>query len=160
MRVNQIASQPVIACRPEDSLERAAQLMWEQDIGFLVVLDGEDRLAGVITDRDICMAAYTRGQRLRAIPVRDVMAHDVFTVEAGEIVTAAEQMMAEHQVRRLPVIDGQGRVIGVLSLNDVAREVKSELWQRHAEVDSAAFSRALGSICEPRRPMIATTHGS
>lgn len=153
MRVSQIMSRPVISCDPDDTLERAAHLMWEEDIGFVVVLD-EGRLAGVITDRDICMGAYTQGLPLRFIPVRASMSRNVFTVEQGEDVEAAERMMAEKQVRRLPVVDEEGKVIGVLSLNDVAREAQRELGLRSPEVDSHALSSALGRISAPRRPMV------
>jgi CBS domain-containing protein len=135
-------------------MELAAGLMWDRDIGFLVVLDDQNRLAGVLTDRDICMAAYTGGKALRSIPVRVAMARNVFTVAASEDVAAAEQIMDAHQVRRLPMIDGKGRIIGVVSLNDIAREARNEISRRHPDVDSAGLARTLARICEPRRPMI------
>jgi CBS-domain-containing membrane protein len=95
--------------------------MWEFDCGIIPVVDAEGRAVGVITDRDICMAAYTQGRALRDIPVATSMAHQVIAIHADEAVDTAERLMADNQIRRLPVIDGDGTVVGVVSLNDLAR---------------------------------------
>ena len=114
-------SRRVITCRTGDSLERVAQLMWDHDIGFVPVVDREDRIVGVVTDRDALMAAYTRGTHLRAIPVDTAMARDPVTCTVHAEATAIEHCMARHQIRRLPVIDEESRPIGVITLSDLAR---------------------------------------
>ena len=77
MKVRQVMSREVSVCGQEASLSEAAVLMWSRDIGFLPVVDGERRLIGIVTDRDACMAAYTRGQPLSAIRVDLAMAKKV-----------------------------------------------------------------------------------
>jgi len=78
MRVEQLMNQPVHTCRRTDSLNRAAQLMWDNDCGVLPVVDDRGLLAGVITDRDICMASYTQGRSLLELVVERAMAKKVF----------------------------------------------------------------------------------
>jgi len=73
MNVRTLMSRHVQSCSPHDSLETAARLMWEHDIGSVVVVDGHERPVGMITDRDVCMAAYTQGLPLREMLVEKVM---------------------------------------------------------------------------------------
>jgi CBS domain-containing protein len=102
--------------------------MWEADVGALPVVDREQRLVGMITDRDICMAAYTRGKRLSEMRVEQAMAHEVHAVLDTEGVMVAEDLMNAWQIRRLPVVTPARRLIGIVSLMDLARHVhRSEL---------------------------------
>ena len=121
MRVEEIMKRPVVTCSVQDTLNTAARLMWETDCGALPVLAEDGGIVGMITDRDICMAAYTRGVTLEAIPVRAAMSRGVFSCRPGDTVTQAERLMQEKKVRRVPIVDPQGRPIGILSLNDLAR---------------------------------------
>jgi CBS domain-containing protein len=121
MKVRELMSSPVLTCQPQDSLERAAQLLWENDCGVLPVVDKEGRLAAAITDRDICMGAYTCGQRLADLRVADSMSKAVVSCGVDDDFAVAARRMTEHRVRRLPVVDDKGRVCGILSLNDLAR---------------------------------------
>jgi CBS domain-containing protein len=102
-------------------LDRAAQIMWENDVGVVPVTDEHGRVISVLTDRDICMAAYTQGRPLHAIPVAIASSQKLFAVRPSDTIEVAEQLMREHQVRRLPVTNGDGRLAGILSLNDLAR---------------------------------------
>lgn len=120
MLVNQIMSQPVASCHVGDTLEQAARLMWEKDCGAIPVLDESGRVIAMLTDRDICMAAYTQGKPLSGISVRSSMSKELFSCQPLDSVTAVEQLMREHQIRRIPVLDMEGLPVGVLSLNDVA----------------------------------------
>lgn len=139
----------VVTCRVDDSLERASQLMWEHDVGFLPVVDSENRLAGVITDRDALMAAYTRGTALANVHVETAMARDVVTCTIHDEVTAVEHRMAAHKIRRVPVVDEAGRPIGVITLSDIARASL-----RGHEISPKGTTWALATITEPRhRPM-------
>lgn len=121
MTIKELMTRPAVTCPTNTTLEHAAWLMWEFDCGMIPVVDGEGRAVGVVTDRDICMAAYTQGRALQDIPVSTAMAHHVIAIHADELVDTAEHLMADNQIRRLPVIDGDGKVVGVVSLNDVAR---------------------------------------
>lgn len=110
------------ACSAGDSLNQAAQIMWELDCGALPVVDGGGGVIGMITDRDICMAGYTRGQPLGAMRVESAMSHVVHACSPEDTLGHAARLMAERQVRRLPVIEN-GKLVGVLTLADIARVV-------------------------------------
>lgn len=140
-------SEPAVTCRASDCLNTAAQLMWEHDCGAIPVTGDDGQLVGIVTDRDICMAAYTRGATLHDIAVSDAMARNVFSCQAGDSLDAAERLMSERQVRRLPVIDRDQRPIGMLSLNDIARSAASSRKKNGLEREVV---QTLAAICEPR----------
>lgn len=153
MRVEQLMTRDVKVCRSDDTLNRAAQLMWEFDCGCVPVIstDGDGAMLGVVTDRDIAMAAYTQGRPLSAIPVSTAMARTVIACHASDGIDQAEALMCDHQVRRLPVTDQSGRLIGILSLDDIAREVQREVASgRRPEVDAEGVSETLAAVCQPR----------
>jgi len=110
---------PVITCTIHDNLERAAQLMWDHAVGCLPVIDDEGHVAGMLTDRDVCMGAYTQGVPLRAIPVATAMAKHVFSCLASDDTAQVERMMSQHRIRRMPVINEQGHPIGIVSIDDL-----------------------------------------
>jgi len=110
---------PVITCTIHDNLERAAQLMWDHAVGCLPVIDDEGHVAGMLTDRDVCMGAYTQGAPLRAIPVATAMAKHVFSCLASDDTAQVERMMSQHRIRRMPVINEQGHPIGIVSIDDL-----------------------------------------
>jgi CBS domain-containing protein len=112
-----------VACAPADSLSRAAQIMWEHDCGAVPVVATEGSVIGIVTDRDICMAAYTRGQPLPAMTVESVMSRLVYTCSPEDSIGHAVRLMAHNRVRRLPVVEN-GKLVGFLSLADIAREVR------------------------------------
>jgi CBS domain-containing protein len=145
MNVQEIMSRPAVWCRPRDTLNNAAQLMWEHDCGSIPVVDDDGSIIGMVTDRDICMAAYTQGAALSAIPVSDAMAKRVFRCRATDSVGAAERLMADHQIRRLPVVDAEERLVGVLSLNDIARWAASSRGANGTEL-----VQTLAAVCRPR----------
>ncbi len=108
-------------CHPHDALTSAAQIMWDTDCGAVGVINPEGRLCGIITDRDLCMAAYLRGLPLSSIRVEEVMTREVHTCSPTDSLDRAATLMGNAEVRRLPVTDSSGRVLGVVSLADVAR---------------------------------------
>jgi CBS domain-containing protein len=120
MLVGQVMTRNPATCRADDSLQHAAQLMWERDCGFVPVVDDQGCVVGVVTDRDACMGAYTQGRPLWDIPVSTAMARDVCVCHPEEDIGRALDVMRRRQVRRLPVIDNLGRLLGVLSLRDAA----------------------------------------
>jgi CBS domain-containing protein len=141
MKVEDLMSCPAETCTSEDSLNTAAQRMWEHNCGCIPVVDAAGKPVGVVTDRDICMAAYTQGKPLVSIPVRTAMSHAVFTCAPTDSVAAAERLMAAKQVHRLPVVDKEGRIIGVLSLHDVAT--------RGGRLNATRLGRVLAAIAAP-----------
>jgi CBS domain-containing protein len=110
---------------PETPVSEAAALMESEDVGSLPVLDGE-QLAGVVTDRDIVIRAVAKGKDPRGMPVRDVASREVVTIRPDEDLAEALTLMASYQVRRIPVVDEDNRLVGVLAQADVAREGKEK----------------------------------
>ena len=152
MTVQQLMMKGVRTCRPEESLNDAAQILWENDCGCVPVVSGkgETKLLGVITDRDICMAAYTQGKTLGEIPVRGVMVHKVLTCSPDDTIAAAQRAMREGRVRRLPVVDESGQLLGLISLADIAREATRERGSKKKLVTPSEVGKTLSAICEPR----------
>src|SRR5271166_1756344 len=109
----------VRACTIHDSLNAAARIMWDHDCGCAPVVDAHGRLVGIVTDRDVCMAAYTQGRQLDAIPVERAMSARVVSCARGDDLEAAHHLMRTHEIHRLPVVDSRGRLIGILSLSDL-----------------------------------------
>lgn len=148
MRVQDLMSHPAITCHVNDDLNVPAKLMWEHDIGVIPVVREDGKLAGLVTDRDICMAAYTQGRSLDQILVNAVMAKHVISARADQKLGDIERLMAAHQIRRLPIVDEDGKPVGVLSLNDIAMEaVQPDTRMKDA---FSKVAHTLAAICQPR----------
>lgn len=147
MQLRDIMNQPVVTCRPGDTLNTAAQLMWENDCGALPAVDEEGKAVGMVTDRDICMAAYTQGKALSDLFVGDTMAHKVIACHVGDSLETAEKVMSDAQIRRVPVVDGDNRPIGVVSLSDIARFTASS---KGSNGYDRKLASTLASISKPR----------
>jgi hypothetical protein len=133
----------VATCETGDSLNRAAQIMWERRCGCVPVIE-EGRLVGVLTDRDVCMAAYTQGRRIDDIAVTTAMSRPTITCEVSFDVQAAEDLMMAHGVRRLVVVGPKGDLRGVVSLDDIARSAAA--WDGRGEIDLEQVALTLGEI--------------
>jgi CBS domain-containing protein len=120
MKVEQMTNRNVKACHREDSLNQAAQLLWDHSCGGLVVVDAHSRPIGFLTDRDICMAAYTGGKLLQDLTVEGAMASRIVCCHLDDELSDAMGVMRDRHVRRLPVIDRDGKLAGILSLDDLA----------------------------------------
>lgn len=151
MQVEQVMSRQVRTCTERDTLAVAAGLMWDHDIGALPVLGTDGKLAGVITDRDICMGALFSGRPLTEIPVGEHMSRQVFTVEPAATVEAAEQLMADKQIRRLPVVGFEGELIGMLTMSDLTR---AAVEPDRKEVGAREVATTLSRIVRARRPAV------
>lgn len=152
MRVEEIMSKPAITCRSTDSLNKAAELMWHYDCGVIPVVDHDNRLVGIVTDRDVCMAAYTQGRLLSVIPVSTAMATQVFSCGPGDAIESVERLMKEKQVRRIPVVDGQNAPIGLVSLNDL---VRGAAIAEQGNGTQREVVEMLSGICSPRQQALA-----
>jgi CBS domain-containing protein len=151
VRIEQLMTKPPRTCRPGHTLGEAAQVMWDHDCGCLPVTadDGSGRVVGMITDRDICMAAHFQGRRLWELRVGDAMATDVRACNPGDVPREAEAIMGEAGVRRLPVVDGANQLLGVLSLADLAREAARQRLKKRRGVTEAEVGDLLAAICQP-----------
>jgi CBS domain-containing protein len=120
MQIAHVMTKKIQTCRASDSLARAAQLMWDHDIGTVAVVDEHGQLVGMVTDRDCCMAAYLRGQPLAHISVSVAMTNHVVSCTLDDSDVVAATLMSKHRVRRIPVVDDAQRPIGIVSINDLA----------------------------------------
>ena len=141
-------------CRSEESLKTAAHIMWECDIGSIPVVDREQRVVGMITDRDICMAAHFQDRPLSEIQVQQVMASKIVACRPDDDVKTAERLMRDNQVRRVPVIDRDGHLLGLMTVNDLARKAASDRHLSSPQVGEAGVVTTLAAIATPR-PMVA-----
>ncbi len=132
-RIADIMSTDVRTIQPQESLRRAAQCMRELDVGALPVCDGE-RLLGMLTDRDIAMRAVADGLNPDQACVSDIMSPEVTTCSAEQDAEAAERLMGEQQLRRLPVIDADRRLVGIVSLGDLAVRQSGHIDQAVREI--------------------------
>jgi CBS domain-containing protein len=124
-KVHEVMTDRPRCVTPETPVTEAAQLMESDDIGSLPILDGE-QLAGMVTDRDIVIRAIAKGKDPRGMPVREVASRELVTVRAEDELSDALRLMAREQVRRLPVVDDDNRLVGILAQADVAAEAKEK----------------------------------
>lgn len=156
MKVSQLMNRTVETCRPGDTLAAAVARMWERDIGCLAVIGDDGKVAGMITDRDACMAAYTQGRPLHEILVSVAMSKVVYSCAADDSIIQAEEIMRSRKVRRLPVLDASAKLVGIVSLNDLALESARQSGRKGREVSVEEVSATLAAICEPRTPRALT----
>lgn len=119
MKVHDIMTRPLQTCTLHDNLATVAMRMWESDCGALPVKNYEGRVVGMITDRDICMAAATKHHEVSEVLVWETITGDLVTCYPEDDITRALYAMATQQVRRLPVINDQAMLQGILSMNDI-----------------------------------------
>ena len=132
-------------CSPEDTLEAVARKLWDHDIGVVPVVSGT-HVVGMITDRDLCMAAYTQRRPLHEILVSTAMSRELHSVRPEDPVDKALQTMKEGQVRRLAVVDDEGRPRGLVAMNDLVRESI----RPRSKLAPASVVQAMAEISAPR----------
>lgn len=121
MQVKDIMTKDVETVTPDTLIRDAAVLMRDVNTGFLPVGD-DDQLVGTLTDRDIVIRSTAEGQDPKVARVREAMSEDLIYCFEDDDVTEAAALMGEKQIRRLPVLNSDKRLVGVLSLGDIARE--------------------------------------
>ncbi len=126
MKIKELMTANVRVCQPTDNLSVAAQAMWEGDVGCLPVVDGEGKLTGMITDRDIAMAAHLRGAPLWSVAVGDAMAKVVYSCRAEHKLDEVLALCIDKRVRRVPIVDDAGKLIGLVTLSSLAHALESE----------------------------------
>ena len=131
MKVSEVMTREVQTIRPDQSAQEAASFMLSTDAGSSPVAEG-DRLIGMITDRDIAVRGVAKGHGPDT-PVRDLMTDDLIVVRSDDDIEEAAEKMSGAQVRRLPVIDDQERLCGIISLGDLSREADQDCADRALE---------------------------
>jgi len=151
MKAEDIMTRNVMACRPEASLAQVAALMWDYDCGAMPVVDDSNRVTGMITDRDIAIAAATKGRRATDISVGEVMSGNVYACARDEDVKSALKTMRREKVRRLPVIGPDGKLAGILSFNDVVLRAEEGKGRQTPEISYDDVMSTFKAVCEHSR---------
>ena len=128
MKVREVMSSNPVCCVPADTAEKVAKTLREHNIGSIpVVLDQQGRkLIGMITDRDLCCSVVAGGLDPRRTAIEKFVTPSPVSCRDGENVEHCARAMQEHQVRRIPVVDGDGGVIGIVSIADLALKESAE----------------------------------
>ena len=152
MKVKDIMTANANACTPTSTLADAAELMWDHDCGVLPVVTEGGKVVGLVTDRDICMAAQINNRNLRNIAVEEVISAEVFACGPEDDVHTALKTMAQNKVRRLPVVAPDGALEGILSMNDLVLKAEDIKDKKVPELSYGDVVKAFKAICEHRLP--------
>jgi CBS domain-containing protein len=145
IRVHELMTRRVASVHPATSVERAARLLEECDCGALPVIGDNGVLVGMITDRDIAIRIVARGRDPRGSIVADCMTDRVFACYANESLAECMRQMARHQVRRMPIVDDGGRLVGIIAQGDLARHAG----HHPAHEERRALTKVICSLSEP-----------
>jgi CBS domain-containing protein len=127
MKVREVMTKNASFCGPESTLEKASFLMQKNNCGFLPVVGDGGNVVGVVTDRDMCIALGTRNRKPSDVRVWDVMPRKLFTCMEGDDVHCALKTLRAARIRRLPVIDRDSSLVGVLSIDDIVLHAREHL---------------------------------
>lgn len=120
MIIRDLMVKEVVSCSPDTNLDAAGRMMWDHNCGAIPILDDEDHPIGLVTDRDIAMSAVLNHKPLWDITTRDVIGNrEMYTCNTDDDIHSALSIMQTHKVRRLPVVNGDGRLEGILSIDDI-----------------------------------------
>lgn len=151
MRVAQLMTADATSVASDQPLSDAAQLMWDCDCGALPVREpGGAKVVGMVTDRDICMATWSKGAAPAQLRVADAMSSQLFFCSPNDSIATAESLMRANKIRRVPVVDPEGRLIGILSLADIAKRVGKAQFRGDPDLAPEQFAHTIAAICEER----------
>jgi CBS domain-containing protein len=150
MKVKELMTSDVKYCNLDTNLAAAARIMWEEDCGAIPVTDSRGTVVGLITDRDICIAGATRSRTEGEIPVKEVISKSLFSCAPGDDVRGALETMRVQKVRRLPVVDQAGRLMGIVSLHDIALHAGSN---KGADLPAESVLNTFIAISSPKVPV-------
>jgi len=143
MKCKEIMTKDPVCCLPDDGVQQAAKLMRDEDVGVIPIVEDEDTrtLLGIVTDRDLALRVVAEGRDIATTRLKDVMTTGAIACRADDDSRKALDTMEENQVRRIPVVDSNNKVIGIISQADVATrlaepkktaEVVEEISKAHA----------------------------
>lgn len=127
-KCSEVMTRDPVCCVPNDSITRVAEVMKQQDIGSVPVVDAHEsrKLVGIVTDRDLVVKVLAGGRGIENATVRDAMTSNPANCGDTEDVDRAVKLMADRQVRRMPIVDGDGRLVGIIAQADVATRVNRD----------------------------------
>jgi CBS domain-containing protein len=156
MKVKEIMTQSAVCCNPETNVGAAVELMWVRNCGMLPVVGADQKLVGIVTDRDICIAMGTRNRLAGELSVGEIATKNVFTCAQDEEIHDALLTMAGKHVRRLPVVNSKGIPQGILSMDDVITHGDLYKWEGCCELSSEEIIRSLKQLFRQTLPLVQT----
>ncbi len=144
MLIKSLMTTDVKCCEPEASVATAARIMSNRDCGIVPVIDDDGKVVGVLTDRDVCIAVATKASSPNELRVGDIMTKKVYTCSPEDDTKTALNVIKNHAVRRLPVVTTEGRLAGLISIDDLVLRADSH---KGAAVSDAQVLDAFKSIC-------------
>jgi CBS domain-containing protein len=131
MKVRDLMTTNAIFCRPETNLAAVGALMWQHDCGFIPVVDDKEKVTGVITDRDICIALSTRDRQPSKITAREITTAPAFVCSPDDDIQTALKTMSQKRLHRLPVVNHERGLAGILSINDLLLHAEKGIGKKH-----------------------------
>lgn len=154
MLVKDVMTGAPVYCTAKTNLGEAAALLWSRDCGMLPVVDAERKVVGVVTDRDLFFALGTRNRLAGEVTVCEVAPAKPYLCRADDEIHAALEVMARHKIRRLPVVGNDGRIAGVLSLDDVVMHARPRTPGRSLDLCYEDVIETMKTIYETRSPVV------
>jgi len=154
MRVEDVMMRTPVCCGSETNLGAATEMLWSRNCGMLPIVNAQQKVIGVITDRDLCIALGTRNQLAGQIAVGDVMTGTVYSCRPEDDIHAALDTMARNRVRRLPVISKEGHLEGILSMDNVVQHADAAGTGNTAELAPRDIVVTLQRIYGPLVPQL------
>jgi CBS domain-containing protein len=154
MKVKDVMMRTAATCTRETNLGAAVEILWDRNCGILPVVDAEQKVIGVVTDRDLCIALGTRNRLPGDITVGEVTLGKVLTCAAEDDIRSALATMAQAKVRRLPVLSAAGKVEGILSMDDVAMHSATRTGKAASELSYDDVMETLKAVYRPQLPQV------
>lgn len=152
MKIQEVMTRDVEPCRAATDLAAVSMTMWRRDCGIVPVIDDARRVVGVVTDRDICMALATRHRRAEDVTAQEVMSSRLISVRPDDDVRLALETMRTQRVRRLPVVDAERCLRGMVSINDVVLHAQPSGGRGTATPSANDVLMTLQGICQHAVP--------
>lgn len=156
MKVQDVMMGTPVFCAPDTNLGAAVELLWNRNCGILPIVDAQQKVTGVVTDRDLCVALGTRNRLPGDIKVGEVASGNIYSCKPEDDIHAALDTMAKQKVRRLVVVNKQGTLQGILSIDDVVRHAEAGGLGRPTELSHGQIVETLQKVCSPELPQVAS----
>jgi CBS domain-containing protein len=154
MKVQDVMMRTPATCSLGMNLGTAIEILWNRNCGILPVVNAKNQVVGVVTDRDLCIALGTRNRLPGEITIADVVSGKLFSCKPGDEIQSALATMAQQQVRRLPVINTEGKLEGILSMDDVTLHAEPRISGKHTELSFDDVAVTLKKLYAPQLPQL------
>ena len=155
MKVKDVMTATPASCDSKANLGTAAEILWNRNCGILPVVDTNGKVIGVVTDRDLCIALGTRNRLPGEITVGQVASNKVLTCKPDDDIREALNTMAQGKVRRLPVVNAEGNLEGILSMDDVVLHAEVGIAGKASDLSFDTVAGALKRLYRPELPDVA-----